>query len=104
MGLTVLLVEDERIVAEIYRLTLERLGGLAPHDAVLLDDFEVNLAGARALGLQGVLVGADTDAALAELERILDPGAGGCPPDKGGVSRSQPPAQPDRGRVISSSP
>jgi putative hydrolase of the HAD superfamily len=71
----------------IYRLTLERLGGLAPHDAVLLDDFEVNVAGARAVGLHGVLVGADTDAALAELERIL-----------------AEMAQPERGRVTSSSP
>jgi putative hydrolase of the HAD superfamily len=71
----------------IYRLTLERLGGVAPADAVLLDDFEVNVAGARAIGLHGVLVGADTDAALAELERLLN----------------QHP-QPERGRVISSSP
>lgn len=58
--------------ARIYHLTLERLGGIAPGDAVLLDDFEVNLAGARAAGLHGVLVGADTDAALAELERLLE--------------------------------
>jgi putative hydrolase of the HAD superfamily len=75
----------------IYRLTLERLGGIAPADAVLLDDFEVNLAGARAVGLHGVLVGADTDAALAELERLLHPD---LPQDP----------QPERGRVISSSP
>jgi putative hydrolase of the HAD superfamily len=64
----------------IYHLTLERLGGVAPADAVLLDDFEVNVAAARAVGLHGVLVGADTDAALAELERILAPGDGGVPP------------------------
>jgi epoxide hydrolase-like predicted phosphatase len=71
----------------IYRLTLERLGGIAPEDAVLLDDFEVNLDAARAIGLHGVFVGPDTDAALAELERLLgdDP-------------------QPDRGRVSSTSP
>jgi len=56
----------------IYHLTLERLGGLAPEEAVLLDDFEVNLAAARAIGMRGVFVGADTDAALAELERLLD--------------------------------
>jgi epoxide hydrolase-like predicted phosphatase len=55
----------------IYHLTLERLGGLAPEEAVLLDDFEVNLAAARAIGMGGVFVGADTDAALAELERLL---------------------------------
>ena len=55
----------------IYHLTLERLGGLAPEEAVLLDDFEVNLEAARAIGMHGVAVGDDTDAALAELERLL---------------------------------
>jgi epoxide hydrolase-like predicted phosphatase len=69
----------------IYHLTLERLGGLAPEEAVLLDDFEVNLAAARAVGMHGVLVGVDTDAALAELERVLD-------------------LQADLGRVTSTSP
>jgi putative hydrolase of the HAD superfamily len=58
--------------AAIYRLTLERLGGVAAEEAVLLDDFEANLAGARAIGMHGVFVGADTAAALAELERLLD--------------------------------
>jgi putative hydrolase of the HAD superfamily len=58
--------------ARIYRLTLERLGGPAPEEAVLLDDFDANLAGARAIGMHGVFVGADTAAALAELERVLD--------------------------------
>ena len=55
----------------IYHLALERLGGVAPGEAVLLDDFEVNLAGARAVGLHTIHVGDDTDAALAELERLL---------------------------------
>ena len=55
----------------IYHLTLERLGGLAPSEAVLLDDFEVNVEAARAIGMRGVAVGHDTDAALAELERLL---------------------------------
>jgi putative hydrolase of the HAD superfamily len=72
----------------IYHLTLERLGGVAPEEAVLLDDFEVNLEAARAIGLHGIAVGDDTDATLAELERLLDGGR----------------AQPDRGRVTSSSP
>ncbi|MCA1846302.1 MAG: HAD family phosphatase [Actinobacteria bacterium] len=55
----------------IYHLTLDRLGGVAPEEAVLLDDFEANLAGARAIGMHGVYVGEDTDAALAELEALL---------------------------------
>jgi putative hydrolase of the HAD superfamily len=73
--------------ARIYHLALERLGGVAPEEAVLLDDFEVNLAGARAIGMHTVHVGDDTAAALTELERLL-----------GG------PGQPDRGRVTSSRP
>lgn len=55
----------------IFHLTLERLGGLAPEEAVLLDDFEINLSGARAIGMHGIHVTADTGAALAELERLL---------------------------------
>ena len=70
----------------IYHLTLERLGGLAPEEAVLLDDLEANLAGARAIGMHGLFVGDDTDAVLAELEALL---AGG---------------QAERGRVTSTSP
>ena len=80
-----------------WRLDLTRLPGhmaalelrpaVAGRIAVLLDDFEVNLAAARAIGLHGVFVGPDADAALAELERLLDDGA-----------------QAERGRVTSSSP
>jgi putative hydrolase of the HAD superfamily len=70
----------------IYHLTLERLGGIAPEEAVLLDDFEVNLAAARAIGMHAVYVGDDTDAMLAELERLLDD------------------PQTGRGRVTSTSP
>jgi putative hydrolase of the HAD superfamily len=65
----------------IYHLALERLGGVAPRDAVLLDDFEVNLAGARAVGLHTVHVGDDTDAALADLERLLTSPVAGQHPD-----------------------
>ncbi len=70
----------------IYHLTLQRLGGVAPEEAVLLDDFESNLAGARAIGMHGISVGVDTDAVLAELETLLENG------------------QPERGRVTSTSP
>jgi putative hydrolase of the HAD superfamily len=57
--------------AAIYRVTLERLGGIVPEEAVLLDDFEVNLAGARAIGLHGILVGREAGPALAALETLL---------------------------------
>jgi putative hydrolase of the HAD superfamily len=55
----------------IYRLALERLGGVAPEEAVLLDDFEVNVTGARALGMHAILVGADWRAAFEELDALL---------------------------------
>jgi epoxide hydrolase-like predicted phosphatase len=55
----------------IYRHALDRLGGVAPERAVFLDDHEGNIAGARAVGLHAVLVGADPMPALAELDRIL---------------------------------
>jgi putative hydrolase of the HAD superfamily len=76
--------------ARIYHLTLERLGGVAPGEAVLLDDFEANVAGARAIGMHALSVGADTDAVLAELEALL-----------AGDDRA---AQAARGRVTSTSP
>lgn len=40
---------------EIYHLTLERLGGgLRPEDCVFLDDLELNVEAARALGMRAV--------------------------------------------------
>ncbi len=56
---------------KIYLLALERLGGVFPAEAVLLDDFEVNLAAARRLGMRGVLVGENWRAALDELDGLL---------------------------------
>ncbi len=55
----------------IYVLALERLGGVSPADAVLLDDFEVNLVAARRFGMRGILVGEDWQAALDELDGLL---------------------------------
>jgi putative hydrolase of the HAD superfamily len=55
----------------IYRHALELLGGIPPERAVFLDDAEGNVAGARAVGMHAVLVGADPMPALAELDRIL---------------------------------
>ncbi len=53
----------------IYELTCERLG-VAPGDAVFLDDLGVNLKPARALGMATIKV-ADPDVALAELAEVL---------------------------------
>jgi putative hydrolase of the HAD superfamily len=57
----------------IYRLTLERLeiDTSDAHRAVFLDDFEQNVHAARAVGMHGVVVGADPRPALAELDALL---------------------------------
>jgi putative hydrolase of the HAD superfamily len=54
----------------IFRLTCERLG-VAPERAVLLDDIESNLEGARGAGLRGILVGPDPTPAVEELRELL---------------------------------
>ena len=51
----------------IFELALERLGGIAPGDAVFLDDFPGNLAAAERLGLRGILVEDDYGPPLAAL-------------------------------------
>jgi putative hydrolase of the HAD superfamily len=58
---------DERI----YRLALERLGGVAPDRAVFLDDAPGNVAAARALGMHAILVGIDHLAAVDELRSLV---------------------------------
>lgn len=55
----------------IFRLALERLGGLAPGRAVFLDDFPGNVSAARALGMHALLVGADPLPALRDLDALL---------------------------------
>jgi len=53
----------------IFRLTLERLG-VAPQEAVFLDDSLPNVEAARALGIHAIHV-TDPTTALAELELLL---------------------------------
>lgn len=53
----------------IYQLTLERLG-VAPGEAVLVDDFETNLEGARAAGLLAIPF-RDRRQVIAELDALL---------------------------------
>ncbi len=55
----------------IFRLALERLGGLDPERALFLDDFDGNLVAARELGIRCVLVEPDPAAALAALDELL---------------------------------
>jgi len=54
----------------IYERALERLG-IRAAAAVFLDDFEQNVVAARALGMQGIVVGPDPRLALAELDALL---------------------------------
>lgn len=56
---------------EIYLLALERLGGIAPDRAVFLDDHEGNVEAAEALGITGIVVGADPLDAAADLLDLL---------------------------------
>jgi putative hydrolase of the HAD superfamily len=55
---------------EIYELTLEWLGGMAPAKALFVDDVEVNCEAARQLGMTAVRF-RDTDQAIAEIEAAL---------------------------------
>jgi epoxide hydrolase-like predicted phosphatase len=55
----------------IFRLTLERLGGLAPDRTVFLDDCEGNVKAADSLGIQTIHVRGDILQAIAELDALL---------------------------------
>ena len=55
----------------IFRLTLERLGGLAPERTVFLDDCEGNVKAADSLGMQTIHVRGDISEAIAELDALL---------------------------------
>ena len=57
----------------IYEIVLERLGDVAAGDCVLLDDFEVNCEGARAVGMRAVRFESNAQA-LPELQRVLGEG------------------------------
>jgi putative hydrolase of the HAD superfamily len=55
----------------IFHLALDALGGVDPDRAVFLDDAAANVAAAQALGIHGVVVGADRIAALDRLDDVL---------------------------------
>lgn len=56
--------------AGIYQVLLDRYH-LDPAESIFLDDREVNIEAAGALGIRGIVVGTDREQAKAELERIL---------------------------------
>src|SRR5581483_4223974 len=55
----------------IFALTLDRLGVTAD-EAVLLDDMQINVDAAIAMGMHGIRVGPDATQALLELDLLLD--------------------------------
>lgn len=57
--------------ADIFHLTLERLGGLDAGDTIFLDDHEANVAAADAIGMQTVHVGEDIQQAIGSLDQLL---------------------------------
>jgi putative hydrolase of the HAD superfamily len=68
------IVESSRVALRkpdpaIYRLVCDELG-VAPDEAVFLDDLGVNLKPARAIGIVTIRV-ADPDRAIAELEQVV---------------------------------
>jgi len=56
----------------IYHAALEQLGVRDPSRAVFLDDFEGNVIAARQLGMHGIVVGYNPQAALDELTALLE--------------------------------
>lgn len=55
----------------IFHLALRDLGGVAPGDAVFLDDFHGNVTAAERLGMRGILVEEDWQPALLALQSLL---------------------------------
>jgi epoxide hydrolase-like predicted phosphatase len=55
----------------IFRHTLERLGDVAPHECLFLDDAASNVEAAEKLGMRGVVVKSDLAEALAALDALL---------------------------------
>lgn len=60
----------------IFRLTLDRLGGLTPERTVFLDDCEGNVQSAASLKMQTIHVRDDIADTLAELDALLGRAAG----------------------------
>ena len=67
-------VGTEKPDRRIYRLTCERLG-VAPSEAVMVDDAETNVVAAREVGMRAVLF-QSTAQAISDLEACLTPSTG----------------------------
>ena len=56
----------------IFRIALERLGGVTPEASVFLDDFQGNVTAAERLGMRGILVEEDHRPAMQALRALLE--------------------------------
>ena len=69
-----IIVSSEECIAKpdarIYRIAAERLG-VAPQEALFVDDMEENVEAARAIGMRGIRFG-NTRQAIAEIQKHLD--------------------------------
>lgn len=68
-------VEMRKPNAEIYQLTLKRLGGAEPESCLFVDDIEANCVAARELGIAAVHY-RDNEQAITEVRAALDGGPG----------------------------
>ena len=57
--------------ARIFEIALERLGQVDPARAIFVDDFAANVEAAEKLGIRGVLMDDDYEAALREIASLL---------------------------------
>jgi putative hydrolase of the HAD superfamily len=60
---------------DIYRLTLERLGGIAPERSLFVDDNELNVKAARKLGMRAIRFESN-EQAIPEIRSMLEAQAG----------------------------
>jgi epoxide hydrolase-like predicted phosphatase len=60
---------------DIYRLTLERLGGIAPERSLFVDDNELNVKAARKLGMKAIRFESN-EQAIPEIRSMLEAQAG----------------------------
>ena len=64
----------------IFEIALEQLDGISAENTVFLDDYQANVDAARSLGMQSILVTANVQAAIRDLDLLLsDRASAGTP-------------------------
>ncbi len=59
----------------IFLLALERLGGISPERSLFLDDYPGNIEAARAIGMQGILVGENEEETVRAVDAMMTSGS-----------------------------